>query len=147
MSTFTVKNILCPVDFSQSSELAASRAVAVAETCNAALEFLYVSPLLTDIGGHQEVEIQKLQDMEQHILSSSAASMEKFIKANATGTNATGKVLPGNPAEVILQRAKETGADLIVIGTRGRKGFDNILFGSVAERIVRLATISVLVAR
>jgi nucleotide-binding universal stress UspA family protein len=147
MSTFTVKSILCPVDFSQSSELAASRAAAVAETCNAALEFLYVSPLLTDIGGHQEVEIQKLQDMEQHILSSSAASMEKFIKANAAGTNATGKVLPGNPAEVILQRAKETGADLIVIGTRGRKGFDNILFGSVAERIVRLATISVLVAR
>jgi nucleotide-binding universal stress UspA family protein len=147
MSAFNVKNILCPVDFSQNSELAAARAAAAAENCNAALEFLYVSPLLTDIGGHQEVEIQKLQDMEQQILSSSAASMEKFVKAYAAGAKATGKVLPGNPAEVILQRAKETGVDLIVIGTRGRKGFDNMLFGSVAEKIVRLATVSVLVAR
>ncbi|MDR1685904.1 MAG: universal stress protein [Desulfovibrio sp.] len=147
MSTFTVKNILCPIDFSQNSELAASRAAAAAEAGNAALEFLYVSPLLTDIGGHHEVDIQKLQDMEQHILSSAAASMEKFIKAHAAGAKAAGKVLPGDPGEVILQRAKEIGADLIVIGTRGRKGFDNILFGSVAEKIVRLATVSVLVVR
>ncbi|MDR1946554.1 MAG: universal stress protein [Desulfovibrio sp.] len=147
MSTATVKKILCPVDFSQNSELVAARAVAVAKTYNAPLEFIFVSPLLTDIGGHQEIEIQKLQDMEHHILSSAAASMEKFIKTNAAGVQATGRAVPGNPAEAILQRAEESGADLIVIGTRGRKGFDNILFGSVAEKVVRLAKVSVLVAR
>ncbi|MDR2801029.1 MAG: universal stress protein [Desulfovibrio sp.] len=145
MSTFTVKKILCPIDFSPNSELVAGFAVSVAKTYNALLEILFVSPTLTDIGGHQEIEIKHLQDMEQQIVKGSNSNMDKFIKAHAAG--ATGTVLLGNPAETILQRAKDSGADLIVIGTHGRKGFDHILFGSVAEKVVRSAGVPVLVAR
>jgi nucleotide-binding universal stress UspA family protein len=147
MCAFTVKNILCPVDFSPNSELVAQYAISVAKTYQASVEFLFVSPLLTDIGGHHEVATAKLQDMEQEILAGATAGMEEFIKIQAQGARATGRVLPGKPAETILQRAKEAGVDLIVIGTHGRKGFDNIFFGSVAEKVVRAASIPVLVAR
>ncbi|MDR3176900.1 MAG: universal stress protein [Desulfovibrio sp.] len=147
MSAFAVKKILCPIDFSPNSELVAGCAVSIAKTYNALLEFIFVSPLLTDIGGHQEIEVKALQDMEQRILKGSDANMDKFIKAHSGGVSTTGVVLPGNPAETILQRAKDGGADLIVIGTHGRKGFDHILFGSVAEKVVRSASVPVLVAR
>ncbi|HZK62903.1 MAG TPA: universal stress protein, partial [Puia sp.] len=46
----------------------------------------------------------------------------------------------GKPFEVILKVAEEWGADLIVIGTHGRKGFSHLLMGSVAEKIIRHST-------
>ncbi|MDR1489202.1 MAG: universal stress protein [Desulfovibrio sp.] len=147
MNAFEVKKILCPIDFSPNSELVAGFAVSIAKIYNASLEFLFVSPALTDIGGHQEIDVKSLQDMEQRILTGSNANMDKFIKTHSAGIAATGVVLPGNPAETILQRAKGVEADLIIIGTHGRKGFDNIFFGSVAEKVVRSASVPVLVAR
>lgn len=43
--------------------------------------------------------------------------------------------------------AKETGADVVLVGTHGRKGLDRVLFGSVAEKVIREAPCSVLVIR
>ena len=50
----------------------------------------------------------------------------------------------GDPAQAILDTAKERGADLIVMGTHGRRGLSHVLLGSVAERIVRLSPVPVL---
>ena len=53
----------------------------------------------------------------------------------------------GDAAEEILTRANDEGADLIVMGTHGRKGIDRILFGSVAEKVVKNASMPVLTVR
>lgn len=50
-------------------------------------------------------------------------------------------------AEVIVEEAKEWPADLLVIGTHGRRGFSHLLLGSVAENIIRIATTPVLLVR
>ena len=50
-------------------------------------------------------------------------------------------------ASVIVEEAKRWPADLIVIGTHGRSGFSRILFGSVAEGVVRTAHVPVLLVR
>ena len=55
--------------------------------------------------------------------------------------------LVGHPAEVIAREAEDRGADLIVMGTHGRKGIDRILFGSVAEKVVKNASMPVLTVR
>ena len=60
---------------------------------------------------------------------------------------AEGQVLIGYAAEEILTRANDEGADLIVMGTHGRKGIDRILFGSVAEKVVKNASMPVLTVR
>jgi nucleotide-binding universal stress UspA family protein len=53
----------------------------------------------------------------------------------------------GRIAQVILDEAVEAGADLIVLGTHGRRGFQRFLLGSVAETVARLAPVPVLLVR
>lgn len=53
----------------------------------------------------------------------------------------------GRVAEVIIEEAKDWPADLLVIGTHGRRGFSRLFLGSVAENVIRIATIPVLVVR
>jgi nucleotide-binding universal stress UspA family protein len=53
----------------------------------------------------------------------------------------------GTPVEEILNAARETSADLIVMGTHGRTGLPHVLLGSVAERVVRSAQCPVLTVR
>lgn len=57
------------------------------------------------------------------------------------------KDLQGRIAEVIVDEAKKWSADLLVIGTHGRRGFSRFFLGSVAENITRIATIPVLLVR
>ena len=54
------------------------------------------------------------------------------------------KVIVGDAAEEIVNYAKDEGINLIVMGTHGRKGLDRILFGSVAERVIKTASVPVL---
>ena len=61
--------------------------------------------------------------------------------------DARGVVVVGYAAEEILALAESEQADIIVMGTRGRKGIDLILFGSVAEKVVKNATCPVLTIR
>lgn len=53
----------------------------------------------------------------------------------------------GDPAEQIHQVAIDVDADLVVVGTHGRRGLEKVLLGSVAEALVRTARVPVLVAR
>jgi nucleotide-binding universal stress UspA family protein len=57
----------------------------------------------------------------------------------------TAEVVSGNPADAIVRRADELGADLIVVGSHRRGPIDRLLVGSVSEAIVRSATSPVLV--
>ncbi len=63
------------------------------------------------------------------------------------GTAPELRVIPGIPADAILAEAETAGADLIVVGTHGRRGVSHALLGSIAERVVRTAPIPVLAVR
>jgi nucleotide-binding universal stress UspA family protein len=56
-------------------------------------------------------------------------------------------VLSGNPKEVILDEAQKWGADLIVVGSHGRRGIKRFLLGSVSEAVAMNAHCSVVVVR
>jgi nucleotide-binding universal stress UspA family protein len=57
------------------------------------------------------------------------------------------RVIPGIPADAILDEAQRAGAELIVVGTHGRRGMSHALLGSIAERVVRTAPVPVLAVR
>jgi nucleotide-binding universal stress UspA family protein len=65
----------------------------------------------------------------------------------SAGSQASGVVLSGNAKEVILEEARTWGADLIVVGSHGRRGFKRFLLGSVSEAVAMNAHCSVVVVR
>jgi nucleotide-binding universal stress UspA family protein len=76
---------------------------------------------------------------------SNVSSAEQVLVA--AGLNATNAVLSGNPREIILEEAKKWNADLIVVGSHGRRGIKRFLLGSVSEAVAMNAHCSVVVVR
>lgn len=76
----------------------------------------------------------------------STVNRAEQVMASA-GLRATTAVLSGNPKEVILEEAKKWNADLIVVGSHGRRGFKRFLLGSVSEAVAMNAHCSVVVVR
>ncbi len=73
--------------------------------------------------------------------------LEKVEKAFPQGVQTTVLVTVGDPAAEIVKVAEETGADLIVVGSRGLNRMQGMLLGSVSDRVVHLAHCPVLVVR
>jgi nucleotide-binding universal stress UspA family protein len=67
--------------------------------------------------------------------------------ARARDISVSGLVISGTPHEALLIVAQQEGADIIVLGSHGRRGFQRLFLGSVAESIVRTAPLPVLVVR
>lgn len=76
-----------------------------------------------------------------------AAIDERLAACGASTMLVFAHVRLGDPAEEILRLSVETSADIIVVGTHGRRGIRRVMLGSVATEVVRRATIPVLVAR
>lgn len=74
---------------------------------------------------------------------------EKLRRLNAgeIGVRVRHRLVEGQPVDEILRLAKETGCDLIVMGTHGRTGLGRMLMGSVAEKVVRTASCPVVTVR
>jgi nucleotide-binding universal stress UspA family protein len=138
----SIHNVLCPVDFSECSRHALHHAVAIAKWYRAAIRVLhvyYVVPVATTV---EMVPAMPLTfEARQELL----AAMQQFAESESAGTvPATFEVAQGSPAGEIVASARATGADLIVVGTHGRSGFERFILGSVTERLLRLAPCPVL---
>ena len=143
----TFKNILCPVDFSDSSRHALTVATELARSSNAALTLahiwqppmpLYGTPDAAMSGGL----IQTMVDDAERSLAAWEAT------ARAAGVASLQSKMPsGVPWGEIVKLALESHADLVVMGTHGRTGLTHVLIGSVAEKVVRHAPCAVLVVR
>jgi nucleotide-binding universal stress UspA family protein len=73
--------------------------------------------------------------------------MEEFIKEHFKGINVTSKIISGYAAQEIINYTHTHNMDLIVMGTHGRTGIDRILFGSVAEKVIKTSDVPVLTVR
>jgi len=137
--------ILCPVDFSDISEHALEHAFAFARWYDAAVTGLFVyTPILSApgvgmyaYGAPPIVEQINKADYEADVLA--------FLgRAKPQGIAVSARVEVGSPATEIVAAAKSTGADLVVMGTHGTSGFERLMLGSVAERVLRTCAMPVL---
>jgi nucleotide-binding universal stress UspA family protein len=136
-------NILVPVDFSAYSERALDYACSLAEKLGAKLHLVHA------IGaGLPELSAVMTDSMIATLREGSLAELQKIAKARE-GIAKFGKVMvePGDARDAILSAAKACDADLIVIGSHGRRGLTRLVLGSVAEDVVRRAPCPVLVVR
>lgn len=141
-----VKKILCAVDFAEYSPQIADYAQSLAKAFAAEVVVIYVAPTLAHYIGFQ-VAPSSIENFVGEIISGAEETMEKFLQENFSEVEASGKVLTGYAAEEIIDFAEKNSVDIIVMGTHGRKGIDRILFGSVAEKVVKGANRPVLTLR
>ena len=141
-----IKKILCAVDLSEISTQVADYSKTLARAFDAEVVVSYVAPSLSQYVGFH-VPPTSIETFVGEIVSGAEKSMDEFLKENFSGVRARGQVSTGYAAEEILQTAEQEGVDLIVMGTHGRKGIDRVLFGSVAEKVVKGADVPVLTLR
>lgn len=142
----TIQRIVCPVDFSACSDQAVHVAMELAQRLHASVELVhvmqtsaYVVPLMP-MGGAPLDFMQELPErMKKQMFRMREQLATKYPKV-ITGTS----LCDGSIHTMIVQRARELRADLLVIGTHGHTGFTHALLGSIAERVVRTAHCPVL---
>ncbi len=144
-----IKVVVTPVDFSDNARMIADSAAYVAGKFGAELHLVFVAQNFEDYSGFFVPPVN-LPNLTKDLLESAQQKMEEFAescreKAAAAGVPALrSRVLTGDVAEEILNYAKEVRGNLIVMGTHGYKGLERIMFGSVADQVVKTACCPVL---
>ncbi len=130
-----VKDILCPIDFSDPAKRALRNAILLTNNFDSTLRILGVfEPLVTTsprIKIDEKLENEKLQKQFEQKMN------EFLIEFDLKNVNHIIDIQVGIPHEKILESIQKNGTDLLVMGTNGRSGFSRIIMGSVTEKVIR----------
>ena len=144
------KRILVPVDGSQTATKALVAALQLARAGGARVRLVNVMENLATAdsygayGGYSEELMLALRDGSERVLSDAmAVAQSAGVEADTLLHDKFGERL----GEVIADAARLWNADLVVVGTHGRRGLGRMFLGSGAEQIIRLAPVPVLVYR
>jgi nucleotide-binding universal stress UspA family protein len=141
--------ILLAIDDSKFSEAAAETVIEQARPHGTEVRILHVlesPPLLVarELGGYEPALQNALEFQKQHA-EALVAKVAEFLRAR--GLKVTAALEMGDPKSKILDVAEEWHADLIVLGSHGRKGLNRFLMGSVSDAVARHACCSVEIVR
>lgn len=135
-----IRRILCPVDFSEASRHALQHAVAIARWYQSQVIAVHVvhayplppPPILFAELSHSASAVPDYQSREAELRAWLAPAHGAGVKTDIV-------LDEGNPTACIIEHAKSRQADLIVMGTHGLSGFERLMLGSVAEKVLRKA--------
>ena len=143
---FDGKKVLVALDGSMPSEAMLRFVLDIAGPLDMTVLLLRVVEPLTPVmtpdvytAPYEDVE-ERRRDAEEYLAPIAAA-------LRARGVATAWAVRRGRPADEILAAAEESGVDMIAMATHGRTGFGRLLFGSVAEAVLRRATVPVFMIR
>ena len=138
------KKLLFPIDFSEVSPKIAPWALGVAQKFSAEIHLLFVARRLEHLASLNVAQVS-IEDFENEVIRGAEIKMDEFANKNFQVYSACKTmVVLGDAAEEILNYVRSEGIDLIVIGTHGRKGMERVLFGSVAERVIKMSPVPVM---
>jgi nucleotide-binding universal stress UspA family protein len=138
-----IKKLLVPVDFSEASPILADYTKHLAQKLQAEIHLVYVVRSLDYFGGFY-VPHTSIKKFEEEILKGAEKRMQGFVEDHFENFPIKTYIFLGDVAVEIINFAQKEGFDLILMGTHGRKGLDKIVFGSVAEKVVKSAPCPVL---
>ena len=138
-----IHKVVCPVDFSPISKRALDHAAVIARWYEAELVVLHVTPFMPTLFGFPAaVDTAGVAAADADAV---IPELTAFVAEAATMVSATQTIVrSGSPAVEILHYAAEAEADLLVLGTHGRTGFERFMVGSVTEKVLRKAPCPVL---
>lgn len=137
----TLENILLATDGSAHSEAALDRAFHFAKLCNSTITAVSVVDVYPEFYAEAPEVVEKMEKKAVEIIDHVREKAEK------AGVKVETKVLSGHAAEEIVGLADEIKAGVILMGSRGRSGIKKFIMGSVAERVIGLASCPVLVVK
>lgn len=137
-----IRHILVPTDFSETAGRGVSMALELAKAFDVGVTLMHATLLPPDYQAPYVDQIdwptEELKDHATRALDAAVAG------AKARHAKVEPLLMVGDPPARILEAIKATGADLVVMGTHGRRGLARMLIGSVAEKIVRTAPVPVM---
>ena len=144
------QKVLVPVDGSATSELGLQEAMKLARLTGASVRLLHVVDVLS-LAMAGEGMVGAAGDL----LSAARESGRTILRRAETSVQAAHLTVDtvllentsGRVAEIVADEAVSCGADLIVLGTHGRRGIGRLILGSDAEQVLRLAPVPVLLVR
>jgi nucleotide-binding universal stress UspA family protein len=140
----TLARMLVPLDFSDCALNALEYAVMVAQRAKASIRLLHVLEPVSYGLDFTLLHVAKREELRERITARLGALVTALQSAQVT---ADGQVCGGLPPDSILEAAEAEPADLIVMGTHGRRGLSHTFWGSVAESVLRKARCPVLTVR
>jgi nucleotide-binding universal stress UspA family protein len=140
-TTLAWDKILVATDGSPCSQAAVERAVHFAKVYGSTIDVVSVVDVPDSLYG----EAPDLTEVFEGMSMGYADTAVQYAKSQ--GLAATPHVITGTPYEIIPDLAKSLGTGIIIVGSHGRTGMNRLLMGSVAEKIIGLASCPVLVAR
>lgn len=140
------KKVLVPLDGSELSESALTHVTDIISDCHAADVVLMriKEPLDPNVIGTLDAKVAV--ELDEAYRDEAARYLDKVVETlKEKGIAAKTEVLSGNPAEEIIKYSQKNDIDLIIMSTRGRSGISRLVFGSVAEKVIRNSTVPVLI--
>ncbi len=144
LPVFKLKKILVPVDFSECSDKALQYAIPFARQFDAELVLLHVVQPFVAMPEMPSVDAALVQKQMRESGKKQLDALQQTIDEEITSRTL---LRVGNPHVEIINAAKESGIDLIILSTHGRTGLAHVFLGSNAERVVRHAGCPVLIVR
>jgi len=140
-----IQRILCPIDFSEYSRHAVDHAVALARQYESTITALHVFPTVPVMAYAPGMPGFDPIVLTPTLRDQLLVDLKGFIDTESTPRVPMEPVIrEGDPVSEILSQATDMNADLLVMGTHGRSGFERLLLGSVTEKILRKAGCPVL---
>ncbi|MDO8312766.1 MAG: universal stress protein [Sideroxyarcus sp.] len=145
------KRIAVAVDGSDTSTIALNEAVSLAEVMGSTLLLLHVCEEMPVVWNIEGMTAWPMTDVAKVFIETGKQLLKKD-KARVAGSGISVETrlvedYSGRIGAVINEEAERWLADLLVVGTHGRKGLDHMLMGSVAEGVIRTASVPVLLVR
>jgi nucleotide-binding universal stress UspA family protein len=139
-----LERILFPCDFTDNSLKVLPYVLSLAEKYNSEVYLLYVDDLYT--WGGNFIPHPSLTVLQKESLEAARKAMDKMCEERLQGCpNFQRKVASGDPASEIVKEIEAEGINMVVMGTHGRRGLEERIFGSVAENVVKKSPVPVLV--
>jgi nucleotide-binding universal stress UspA family protein len=136
------ETIVIPVDGSEYADSAAQRGFEIAAEHGSTVHVVCVA----DTGPLEDYRLPGQRETASDAISARAVSIVDAVEQRAPETVTVTTAIPTGPAKSeIPAYAESVGADLIVMGSRGRGGVERLMLGSVAEHVIRVSDVDVLV--
>jgi nucleotide-binding universal stress UspA family protein len=141
------KRILISTDGSEKSSLAAQAGIDLAKALGAEVLALNVINEVVVASAVRQLGSDR-KEVEDKLMASGQKAVDSIKKmGSAAGVKVDPLVRMGSPANMVIDIARNEGADLIVMGSHGESGASKLLIGSVVQKVLYWATIPVLVVR